>query len=92
MSTSSFSSLDWWLLGQIAVIWFYMASRAGGWLTGIALRIFTRRSPKSRLNAAVNEIFAANPLEDGQTLTLTTRDQWTVLVYKKSSPGVNHDA
>lgn len=92
MNTSNFSALDWWMLGQIALIWFYMAARTGGWLTAMALRIFAGRSPKSRINAAVNEIFAAHPLEDGQTLTLTTRDQWTVQVYRKTSSGVNHDA
>lgn len=84
--------LNWWVLGQIALIWLYMAGKTGAWLTGIALRLFSRRSSTSRLNAAVNEIFEAHPLEDNQTLSITTKDQWTVVVCKRTTSEVKHDA
>lgn len=89
MTTANYSALDWWFIGQIAVIWMYMASKTGAWITGLFLRLVMRRTPKNRVDAAVSVILAENPIQSNQTLTLTTKDQWTVIIYKKSDDGSN---
>lgn len=89
MNTTNYSAGDWLLICQVAVIWVYMASKAGYWLTGLFLRAVLGRTPKSRFNAAVSMILAEHPIQNNQTLTLTTTDQWKVIIYKKSDDGSN---
>lgn len=89
MNTANYSALDWFFIGQIAVIWMYMASKTGAWLTGLILRLVARRTPKSRVNDAVSMILAEHPIQNNQTLTLTTKGQWAVIIYKKSDDSSN---
>lgn len=89
MTSASYSALDWWFIGQIVVIWIYMASKTGAWITGLFLRVVLRRTPKSRVNAAVSMILAEHPIQHNETLTLTTKDHWAVIIYKKSDEGSN---
>ena len=84
MNTANYSVIDWFFLGQLALIWLYVACRTGEWLARLFLRLVLRRTPKSRVDSAISEILAIHPIQDDQTLTLTTKDQWAVIIYKKS--------
>lgn len=85
MNTANYSVLDWFFIGQMIVIWMYVAGKAGAWLTGLILRLVVRRTPKGRVNDAVSVILAEHPIQNNQTLTLATKDQWTVVIYKRAN-------
>ncbi|UAN55464.1 DUF4752 family protein [Serratia sp. JSRIV004] len=88
-SLGNFTAADWFITGQIVVIWFYIASKTGAWITWNVIKLFTGRSPKGKVETAINQILATYELKAGEVLLLETSDGWCLQISQRK--GKQHD-
>lgn len=85
----SFTVMDWFLMGQIAVIWLYIAVKAGEWGTMNIINLAMGRNRKRKVEAAITQIFAVYELAKGESLHLETADGWCLDITQRE--GKAHD-
>lgn len=89
---SNLSFLDWLIVGQISLIWIYMAYKTGRWVTKNIIKYIVRRTPKGRAEMAINELLAIYEVKGDQTVTVNLSGGWYVKMGNIIREEVSHDA
>nr|WP_025423077.1 DUF4752 family protein [Sodalis praecaptivus] len=77
---------EWMTIGLMIVGYLYITVRAGGWLTGIFLRQWSKRRKSSRRQKAVDEFYEAFELDkitEGGYLRFAEKGDLIILIYRK---------
>ncbi|EPR9225507.1 DUF4752 family protein [Citrobacter amalonaticus] len=91
-SFSKYTFIDWIVLFQVVLIWFYVAYKAGQWVFGIALRRgwrwWNRKDKKLLALDSFYEAFNLDDIQPGDAMVVTTESGMTIRIHKPK--GADH--
>ncbi|MBT1934529.1 DUF4752 family protein [Enterobacter chengduensis] len=87
---AKYTIIDWIVLFQVMLIWFFMAYKAGQWIFGIALRKvwrwWNRKDEKLLALDSFYEAFNLGDIQPGNAMVVTTESGMTIRIHKPKGP------
>lgn len=81
---AKYSATDWMIMLQVVLIWFYMACKAGQWISTIALRKgwrwLNRKDEKSLALDSFCKAFNLEAIQPGNSIAVKTKGDMLILV------------
>lgn len=83
---AKYSLIDWLIMFQVVLIWFYMASQAGRWIMGLVIRKgwrwWNRSDEKTLALDSFYEAFGLGDIKPGQGIEVTTQSGMIISIKK----------
>ncbi|HFE8995023.1 TPA: DUF4752 family protein [Raoultella ornithinolytica] len=89
---AKYTLVDWVIILQVVLIWFYMAHQTGRWIVGAALRRgwrwWNKRDQKTLAWDSFHKAFGIDSIKPGERMIITTESGMTITIRKPQE--VNH--